>query len=48
MPVPNKRKNEDAKKFMERCMSEVPKNEFPSPKQRVAVCLNQEKKKPKK
>ena len=48
MPVPNKRKNEDPKKFTGRCMSDIPKDEFPEQKQRVAICLNQNKKKPKK
>jgi hypothetical protein len=48
MPVPNKRKGEDSKKFMGRCMTDIPKDEYPNPKQRVAICLNQDKKKPKK
>jgi len=48
MPVPNKRKNEGPKKFMGRCMTDIPKDEFPDQKQRVAICLNQNKKKPKK
>jgi len=41
-------KGEDPKKFMGRCMTDIPKDEFPDQKQRVAICLNQNKKKPKK
>jgi hypothetical protein len=48
MPIPNKRKGEDSKKFMGRCMTDIPKDEYPNQKQRVAICLNQDKKKPKK
>ena len=33
MPVPNKRKNEDSKKFMSRCMTDIPKDEYPNQNQ---------------
>lgn len=48
MPIPNKHKGEDSKKFMSRCMTDIPKDEYPDQKQRVAICLNQDKKKRKK
>lgn len=42
MPLPQRNKDEDAKKFVNRCMSsDKMKKEFPDPDQRVAVCTNQ-------
>lgn len=42
MPIPNKRKNEDSKKFVQRCMrSEVMKKDYKDNSQRVAICLRQ-------
>ena len=40
MPIPNKRKDEDSKKFVARCMSDpVMKKDYKDSEQRVAVCL---------
>lgn len=45
MPIPNKKPNEDSKKFVARCMSnETMKKDYPDIKQRVAICLGQTKK----
>jgi len=45
MPIPTPYKNEDKDTFMQRCMSdEVMKREYPDPKQRYAICINQLKK----
>lgn len=45
MPIPSRKKNEDAKKFVSRCMSnETMKKEYPDNKQRVAICLGQTRK----
>ena len=42
MPIPNKRKNEDSKKFVSRCMSNpVMKKEYKDTQQRVAICLQE-------
>ena len=42
MPIPKKRKNEDSKKFVQRCMrSEVMKKDFKDNTQRIAICLRQ-------
>ena len=42
MPIPKRNKDEDAKNFVNRCMSsDVMKKEYPSQEQRVAVCVNQ-------
>ena len=42
MPLPKRNKDEDAKNFVNRCMSsDVMKKEYPSQEQRVAVCVNQ-------
>mgnify|MGYP003153188901 CR=1 FL=1 len=42
MPLPTRNKDEDAKKFVNRCMSsDKMKKEYPDSKQRVAVCVNQ-------
>ncbi len=41
MPIPSKRKGEDEKGFMSRCMSDdVMKSEYPSQEQRSAVCMS--------
>ena len=41
MPIPNKNKDEDKNKFMQRCMSdEVMKKEFPDQDRRTAVCMS--------
>jgi hypothetical protein len=45
MPIPNPKQNEDKDKFVQRCMSnETMKKEYPSSKQRIAVCLSQTRK----
>ena len=42
MPIPNKRKDEDSKKFVSRCMSNPEmKKEYKDSEQRVAICLQQ-------
>ena len=42
MPLPERKKDEDAKKFVSRCMSsDKMKEEFPDTQQRIAVCTNQ-------
>jgi hypothetical protein len=42
MPIPNKRKNEDSKKFVNRCMTnEVMKKDYKDNSQRIAICLRQ-------
>ena len=42
MPLPKRRKGEDKKKFVSRCMGdEVMKKDYPDQKQRVAVCYSQ-------
>ena len=42
MPLPKRNKDEDAKNFVNRCMSsDVMKEEYPNQQQRVAVCINQ-------
>jgi len=42
MPIPKKRKNEDPKKFMQRCMTdETMKKDFENNTQKVAICLRQ-------
>ena len=42
MPIPNKRKDEDSKKFVSRCMSTPEmKKEYKDSEQRVAICLQQ-------
>lgn len=42
MPIPKRRKDEDKDKYIQRCMSnEVMKQEYPSEKQRIAVCMGQ-------
>jgi hypothetical protein len=42
MPLPKPKKGEKRQEFISKCMSdEAMKEEFPSQKQRVAVCLNQ-------
>ena len=42
MPIPNKRKDEDSKKFVSRCMSAPEmKKEYKDSDQRVAICLQQ-------
>jgi|TARA_R100000995_G_scaffold62142_1_gene31810 hypothetical protein len=42
MPLPKRNKDEDAKNFVNRCMSsDVMKEEYPSQQQRVAVCISQ-------
>ena len=42
MPLPTRNKDEDAKKFVSRCMSsDVMKREYPDATQRVAVCNSQ-------
>jgi len=42
MPLPERNKDEDAKKFVSRCMSsDKMKEEFPNNQQRTAVCLSQ-------
>jgi len=42
MPVPKREKDEEAQKFMGRCMtSDVMKTEYPEQKQRVAICMQQ-------
>lgn len=41
MPIPSKKKDENGDEFMQRCMGdETMKTEFPSQKQRVAVCMS--------
>jgi len=40
MPIPSKRKGEDPKTFMQRCMSdEVMQKEFPEQDRRSAICM---------
>ena len=42
MPLPKRNKDENAKNFVNRCMSsDVMKEEYPNQQQRVAVCINQ-------
>ena len=42
MPIPKREKDEEAQKFMGRCMtSDVMKSEYPEQKQRAAVCTSQ-------
>jgi hypothetical protein len=42
MPLPKRNKDEEAKNFVNRCMSsDVMKEEYPSQQQRIAVCVNQ-------
>jgi 2-dehydro-3-deoxy-D-arabinonate dehydratase len=42
MPIPSKRKDEDSKKFVSRCMSDpVMKKDYKDSQQRVAVCLQE-------
>lgn len=42
MPIPNKRKDEDSKKFVSRCMSDpVMKKDYKDTQQRVAICLQE-------
>ena len=42
MPLPKREKDEEAQKFMSRCMtSEVMSEEYPNQKQRVALCIQQ-------
>jgi hypothetical protein len=42
MPLPTRNKDEDAKKFVSRCMSsDKMKQEYPDANQRVAVCNSQ-------
>ncbi len=44
MPIPNKRKDEDSKKFVSRCMSDTTmKKEYKDSQQRVAICLQESK-----
>ena len=44
MPIPNKKKNEDSKKFVSRCMSDpVMKKDYKDAQQRVAICLQESK-----
>lgn len=44
MPLPTRRKGEDKKAFISRCMSDsVTKKEFPDQKQRSAVCYSRAK-----
>lgn len=43
MPLPKPKNKEKRKDFIQRCMSEMPSDEFKDPKQRVAVCYNQYK-----
>ena len=41
MPIPSKKKGEDPKTFMSRCMSDdVMKNEYPDQPQRSAICTS--------
>lgn len=41
MPIPKRGKNEDKKKFMERCMGDgVMNKEFPDQSQRAAICMS--------
>ncbi len=41
MPMPSKKKGEDPKTFMSRCMSDdVMKNEYPDQSQRSAICTS--------
>ncbi len=42
MPIPKRKPDEEAQSFMGRCMtSDVMKEEYPSQKQRVAICTQQ-------
>ena len=42
MPIPNKHKDEDSKKFVSRCMSDTEmKKDYKDSQQRVAVCLQE-------
>lgn len=44
MPIPNKRKNQDPKKFVSTCMGNpTMKKEYPDQQQRVAICIQQSK-----
>lgn len=45
MPIPKKRKDEDKKSFVQRCMSNnIMVNDYPDIKQRAAICLGQTRK----
>ena len=45
MPLPKVEKNDDKKKFIDKCMSdEVMNKEFSDPKQRAAICYSKWKK----
>jgi len=42
MPIPQRKENEDNKKFVSRCMgNKTMKKDYPDTKQRVAICLGQ-------
>lgn len=44
MPIPKPKKNEDKQEFISRCIETLTKNkkdEFPSAKQRAAICYSQ-------
>lgn len=42
MPLPTRNKDEDAKKFVNRCMSnDKMRQEYPDSEQRIAVCVSQ-------
>lgn len=42
MPIPKRNDDEEAQKFMGRCMTDdVMKKEYPDQKQRVAICTQQ-------
>jgi hypothetical protein len=42
MPIPSKRKDEDSKKFVSRCMSDTEmKKDYKDSQQRVAICLQE-------
>ena len=44
MPIPNKRKGQDPKKFVSTCMGNpTMKKEYPDQQQRVAICIQQSK-----
>ncbi|MDB4665006.1 hypothetical protein OAE97_01515 [Verrucomicrobia bacterium] len=44
MPIPKPKKGEKRQEFINKCMSdEVMTDEFPSQKQRAAICFNQMK-----
>lgn len=45
MPLPKVEKNDDKKKFIDKCMSDETMNkEFSDPKQRAAICYSKWKK----